>query len=126
MTNFCLKIHDWEFTNYFCVLIYYCRNYKDHTPLHCAAIGGHNTLVEVLINDFNAEVDPTDRNCFTPLLLAAQAGHLNVVIRLLEHEAQAWRKVEEFNALDLAIDNGHEYVCILVFSYSQQRQKKNN
>lgn len=93
----------------------YChRNYKDRTPLHLAARGGHDTIVKALIEDFNAAVDVVDNNNATPLHFASQEGHLKVATRLLKHGADPGKKMEwkesDVNALDLAIDNKKEYV----------------
>ena len=44
----------------------------------------------------------------TPLHLACGEGYLKVVNVLLNHEADVGMKAGKFNALDLAIENGHE------------------
>ena len=108
-----LPVKKEELTQHIHVSMLTLRNYRDHTPLHCAAVAGHDKLVKSLITDFHAEVDPTDKNNATPLHLAAHAGHLKVVNSLLEHNADVSKKVDldgmkSFNALDLAIDGGHE------------------
>ena len=65
-------------------------------------------VVKVLINA-GAEVNPTDKQRTTPLHLASQRGHLNVVQLLLEEDAEVGRcDVNKQNSLDMAIHNGHE------------------
>ena len=77
------------------------------TPIDCAANKGHENVVQVLVNA-GADINPTDKQQTTPLHLAAQEGHLNVVTLLLESNADAGKCANTRNALDMAIDNGHE------------------
>ena len=76
--------------------------------MNCAAYNGNEKVVEVLI-EAGAEVNPSDQlsTMCTPLQLAAQEGHLNVVKVLLENHADAGRLCKGLNSLDVAIDNGH-------------------
>ena len=49
----------------------------------------------------------------TPLHLACREGHLRVVNVLLEHRADVTNIDQNgFNALDLAIENGHRYITL--------------
>lgn len=83
------------------------RNANLWTPIDCAAHGGHDKVVDVLITA-GADVNPTDKLQTTPLHLASQEGHLSVVNILLKHNAEAGKCTNKLNALDIAIDNGHE------------------
>ena len=93
--------------------ILYRRNKEDQTPLHCAASGGHNELVKMLLEELREpprHVDTKDNQKRMPLHLAAANGHLDVVQTLLEKGAGHCAKTTGGkNALDLAIDNGHTY-----------------
>lgn len=83
-------------------------NGKQWSPIDCAAYNGHVKVVKVLI-DAGADVNPADKQqAITPLHLAAQEGHLNVVRVLLDNHAIVEKCLNGLNALDLAIDNGHQ------------------
>ena len=58
------------------------------TPLHIAALCGHDKVVNMLIGTFNCPVDCQDRGAHTPLHLACISGHINIVkLLVLEHNA---------------------------------------
>lgn len=63
--------------------------------------------MRVLI-DAGADVNPTEKQHSTPLHLAAQEGHLNVVKLLLDYQADVGRRLCGLNSLDMAIDYGHQ------------------
>jgi len=50
----------------------------NQTPLHWAAINGHLSVVEYLVNH-NAEINVKNKDGETPLELAKRYGRLNVV-----------------------------------------------
>ena len=50
--------------------------------LHIAAKYGHVETVRLLV-DKNAEIDKVDRDGWTPLMIASQGGHAEVVEQLL-------------------------------------------
>jgi transient receptor potential cation channel subfamily A protein 1 len=90
-----------------------CWNASQWTPLHCAASGGFDELVSLLIGA-EADVDPSDPKV-TPLLLAARFGHVKVVQLLFNAKANVTHTDKNgSNALDLAIDNGHEAVAMAI------------
>lgn len=60
------------------------RNKAGESPLHKAAIQGHNEIVMLLI-DNKADVNAQDKDGKSPLRGAAWAGHTNVVETLLAH-----------------------------------------
>lgn len=51
----------------------------------------------------------------TPLFLACRSGHLAAAEVLMENGADvtAVDNLTQFNCLDIAVDNGHKYVCVL-------------
>ena len=59
------------------------ENDKRQTPLHLACLNGHLDIVDVLVNDFNANIGAIDREGNTPLSLAAGGGHVQIVLLLI-------------------------------------------
>uniref|UniRef100_T1JBU7 Ion transport domain-containing protein n=1 Tax=Strigamia maritima TaxID=126957 RepID=T1JBU7_STRMM len=53
------------------------------TPLHCAAMFDHVDIVDYLITEVGATIDPSDKEHRTPLLLAASRGSWKTVRSLL-------------------------------------------
>ena len=65
-------------------------------------------MVQLLIGA-KAKVNPKDRSRTTPLHLASKEGHQATVHILLQNDADvSCRDDNDFNALDWAIENGHE------------------
>lgn len=62
--------------------------------LHIAAVYGHRQMVEVLLGQ-GAEIDAIDKELWTPLICAAQAGHLDVVRLLVESGASPLAKTQK-------------------------------
>ena len=62
-----------------------------------------------MLIDTKACVNPKDKSRATPLHLASKEGHLSTVNILLKNQADV-RSIDDhhFNALDWAIENGHE------------------
>lgn len=56
------------------------------TPLYIAALLGHDTVAEVLLEN-GADVNAADKSQITPLHRAAEYGHAKVVALLLAHHA---------------------------------------
>ena len=62
-----------------------------------------------MLIDAKASIDPKDKSRATPLHLASKEGHLSTVNILLNNQADVRsRDDHHFNALDWAIENGHE------------------
>ena len=77
------------------------------TPLHLAAMGGHQDVVELLISKHHAVVNVKDEDQQTPLHWAAVCGRTTVMRTLLQHGADLTAiDVDGRNALGLAIEKG--------------------
>lgn len=62
--------------------------YQDERqPLHWACSGGHDVVVDYLLNVCNVPVDDADDSGWTPLIIASSAGHENIVKTLLQCDA---------------------------------------
>jgi len=59
----------------------------ERQPLHWACSGGHDIIVEYLLNVCNAPVDEPDDSGWTPLIIASSAGRENIVKMLLDKDA---------------------------------------
>lgn len=77
------------------------------TALTLACAGGHEELVELLLNR-GADIEHRDKKGFTPLILAATAGHEKVVDILLNHNAdiEAQSERTKDTPLSLACSGG--------------------
>jgi len=62
------------------------RGFDNSTPLHMAALRGHEEVTRVLL-DGGADVTAQDEDGRTPLHAASGEGHLEVVRALLDHDA---------------------------------------
>ncbi|XP_012688345.1 transient receptor potential cation channel, subfamily N, member 1 [Clupea harengus] len=93
------------------------------TPLHyCARVGNTAVLQEILrgvaASCLQMAVNKHAKNGWSPLLLAAERGHLEVVRMLLQNHA----RVDVFDedgkaALHLAAENGHEDIADLLLAH---------
>uniref|UniRef100_A0A1A9WY66 K Homology domain-containing protein n=1 Tax=Glossina brevipalpis TaxID=37001 RepID=A0A1A9WY66_9MUSC len=96
------------------------------TALTLACAGGHEELVELLINR-GANIEHRDKKGFTPLILAATAGHEKVVDILLKHgadlEAQSERTKD--TPLSLACSGGRYEVVELLLSVGANKEHRN-
>ena len=57
--------------------------YTLFTPLHSAAINGHEKIIKLLLSH-KADINSRDKTGATPLHLASQEGHLASVVALLQ------------------------------------------
>ena len=80
-----------------------------YTPLHFAAIGGHDTIVELLLSK-GACVDAQTDSGLTPLHFANRGGHDKVVEKLLAAGACVEKSTEEGGLLHFAAKRGHTKV----------------
>lgn len=90
-------------------------NQFGNTPLMSAIVGGHNHIVEFLVDKANAEINIRNNRGLTPLHLAAYGGQAPVVETLLKHGADPLiltangQKAEE-----LAIAQRHSGVALML------------
>ncbi|XP_053348675.1 serine/threonine-protein phosphatase 6 regulatory ankyrin repeat subunit A-like isoform X1 [Clarias gariepinus] len=96
---------------------------KGETPIHyCARIGNVAVLQEMLnnvpSNCLQTAINKQDKTGRSPLLLAAELGHMEVVRLLLERNARVDVFDEEGkSALHLAAQQGHEDIADILLSY---------
>ncbi|CAH1133577.1 unnamed protein product [Ceutorhynchus assimilis] len=82
-------------------------NNKGQTALHLAAQYGHINIVEMLIESVN--INAKNINDETPLIVATDNGHNDVVITLLKHKAETSCKTrkEGYSPITIASSHGH-------------------
>uniref|UniRef100_A0A4W6BY55 Ankyrin-1 n=1 Tax=Lates calcarifer TaxID=8187 RepID=A0A4W6BY55_LATCA len=91
---------------------------KGNTALHIAALAGQEKVVAELVN-YGANVNAqSHQKGFSPLYMAAQENHLEVVKFLLENGANQSLPTEDgFTPLAVALQQGHENVVALLINY---------
>jgi ankyrin repeat domain-containing protein 17 len=96
------------------------------TALTLACAGGHDDLVELLINR-GADIEHRDKKGFTPLILAATAGHEKVVEVLLNHNAdiEAQSERTKDTPLSLACSGGRYEVVELLLNRNANKEHRN-
>ena len=62
-----------------------------NTPLHCAALGGHTDVAQLLV-DAGADLEATNNEGDRPLHLGAGAGNLIFLKLLLQVSQSSWQK----------------------------------
>lgn len=81
------------------------------TALHYAATGGHDEIVQLLL-DKSAYIDAASPNNTTPIMMAARGGHILTVKLLLEAGADAMLKNDlGMTAIDFAKSVGHQDIA---------------
>uniref|UniRef100_W8AVD4 Ankyrin repeat and KH domain-containing protein mask n=3 Tax=Ceratitis capitata TaxID=7213 RepID=W8AVD4_CERCA len=96
------------------------------TALTLACAGGHEELVQLLLNR-NANIEHRDKKGFTPLILAATAGHEKVVEILLKHgaELEAQSERTKDTPLSLACSGGRYEVVELLLKHNANKEHRN-
>lgn len=81
------------------------------TPLHYAAAGGHNEIVQLLLEN-SAYIDAESPNKTTPIMMAAGGGHIYTVKLLLDEGADATLKnAVGMTAIDFAKRVGRQDIA---------------
>jgi ankyrin repeat protein len=102
------------------------------TALHFAARTGSPEIVDLLFREPEIKINVQDDEGCTPLHIAAQAGHVNVVERFLGQDPcvidLTSQNSNSFTPLDLAIDKGHVAVVrvLLQFASESDLTRKNS
>ena len=101
------------------------ENSCGETALHYLAIENRLDAVRFLIGH-GAQVDARDHSKTTPLIVAAQLGHLEMVRLLLEHGADvnAHSETLHWSGLHYAADNGHVEVLELLLRAGGRTHKR--
>lgn len=90
------------------------RNDLKATPLHSAAAGGHERIVQLLLGH-GVEPNVREQGGFTPLHAAAQNGDVEIIRALLLGGADLLLKSDNGKtAMDIAMDAGHEKATALL------------
>ena len=78
--------------------------------IYCFHIG-HQDIVDFLVNKAKVEVDPIGTRRITPLHLACEKGHVEIVRLLLQAGASTtFRNGQVYNCLEIAITNQQKLV----------------
>jgi ankyrin repeat protein/Mg2+ and Co2+ transporter CorA len=88
------------------------RTSRGKTALHLASQHGQSNMVRLLLN-YGANIEAASEGLWTPLLIAAKAGHADVVAALLSARTPAnvnARTSSGMTALHWAAENGYERV----------------
>lgn len=81
------------------------------TALHYAAAGGHNDIVQLLL-EYSAYIDAESPNKTTPFMMAVWGNHILTVKLLLDQGADARLRNEQgLSALDLARQRGYKDIA---------------
>jgi ankyrin repeat protein len=88
-------------------------------PLRQAAVEGHNSIVQLLLRN-EASINMQDAHGANPLIFASQNGHLETVLTLLKHGANAFVQAPGYHnifALKQAARNGHLAIAVALLTY---------
>ena len=94
------------------------KNFANRTLLHYASEGGNLKVVELILSTSKgAQIDEEDNGHRTPLMLAAEKGHSDVLLCLIDHGANVNKKdCNERTALHYASKRGDLKVVELLLS----------
>ena len=89
--------------------------------MHFASSEGHTDIVELLL-DNNAEIDPLDDWCTTPLVVAIKGSHLDTANLLLKKNANANIQLDDNRRMLLhwAAEGGHAETAKLLIQYVKE------
>ena len=89
---------------------------KRHNPLHIACHNNQASIVALLLNQPNIEVDPIDQDNATPLHIVSSRGHLEIVKLLIGKNALVnARTKNQSTPFYLACQEGHVDVARYLF-----------
>lgn len=96
------------------------------TALTVACSGGHEDLVQLLLNR-GPDVEHRDKKGFTSLMLAATAGHAKIVEILLNNQAELEAQSERTKdtALSLACSSGRYEVVEILLARGANKEHRN-
>ena len=91
------------------------KNKKDQTLVHIAAKKGHIKLLKFL-HDQGLSLIEVDRDGYTPLMISSKNGYIDIVEYLIEKTRSHLKATNNygFNALDVALANGHQNIAKLL------------
>ena len=99
---------------------------QETTPLHEAAVGGHEQISRLLL-EHHADVSALETDGSTPLMEAAMWGHETVARLLIEHQADVSAKdANGGTALHFAACTEHETVVRLLLDKGADEQMQMN
>ncbi|PAA49732.1 hypothetical protein BOX15_Mlig000214g4 [Macrostomum lignano] len=110
------------------------RNSRGWTAMDCAASKGFTKVAQVLLEN-DSPIDPADKSNVTPLFLACQGGHQEMVELLLKIGARVDNRIKysninsplhNCNCLDAAIDHGHKKVALTLINSNQWKEALRN
>ncbi|GBN29049.1 Ankyrin-1 [Araneus ventricosus] len=91
-------------------------NRLGQTPLHLAALKGHEKLVNMLLK-FNVIIDSKDCNNTTALHISANSGYLDIVKSLIEAGGNVEAKsIYNLTPLHFAVERGHFHTVEFLIS----------
>ena len=101
------------------------ENSTGETALHYLAIENRLEAARFLISK-GAQVDTRDHSKFTPLIVAAWLGHLEMVSLLLEHgaDANAHSETLHWTGLHYAANSGHVEILELLLQAGGQTHRR--
>ena len=90
-----------DFLNFYLELLHldlpiWILNAEHETPLSCAARYGLEDMVLVLISE-GADLTPRDRSGCSPLMRAAENGHMGVVMMLIKKQRESIKESIKFD-----------------------------
>ena len=95
------------------------RDPHQRTALHIAVEGGNLGPLDILLRTPSIEVDASDENGATPLLLAVQAGVIEMIGDLLEAGADpTLQNNNGVSPLDMALQSGDTQIMSLFMAYT--------
>ncbi|KAJ5923674.1 hypothetical protein N7454_008919 [Penicillium verhagenii] len=109
------------------ILLAFCKvnapDLEQYTALHHASGAGHFEICQLLLSAKNINVNIRSKLQYTALSLAARSGHENVVLLLIEKQAEFEAK-DSSSLILLAARNGHEAVVKILLEKGADLEAK--